>query len=117
MTEQPVETEQQFLGNAPRQAYLPNGHRMMHRVSAPDVAEAQRAELEAAALPIREYELPGQPGLARFDRMLLEAERHATDGTRALSSGNLDEGIAWLQSALAFAQNYRHAVQFELVEG
>jgi ABC-type Fe3+ transport system substrate-binding protein len=39
----------------------------------------------------------------------LEAEVHATHAVKALENGELDAGIAWLQSALAFAQNARHA--------
>jgi hypothetical protein len=113
MTEQPVETEQEFLGNAPRQAYLPNGHRLpmppFSSLSLLDASEAAREELEAATAP-----LPAGARLAPRDRMLLEAEQHAINGTHSLSSGELDEGIAWLQSALAFALNYRHAVRFEV---
>lgn len=41
------------------------------------------------------------------------AEIHAGKAVDALSNGELDEGIAWLQSALAFAQNHRHATRHE----
>jgi hypothetical protein len=40
---------------------------------------------------------------------MLTAEQHAHSAVLSLSCGELDEGIAWLQSALAFAQNHRHA--------
>lgn len=43
----------------------------------------------------------------------LEAEVHATHAVKALEHGELDAGIAWLQSALAFAQNARHAHETE----
>lgn len=43
----------------------------------------------------------------------LEAEVHATHAAKALEHGELDAGIAWLQSALAFAQNARHANETE----
>jgi len=42
-----------------------------------------------------------------------QAEIAASHAVTALSSGELDEGIAWLQSALAFAQNHRHATRHE----
>ncbi|QYC54963.1 hypothetical protein SEA_POPPER_46 [Arthrobacter phage Popper] len=135
MTEQPVEpmTEQEFLGNephgiaarfaaelglgaragahptpemsAPRQAYLPNGHRI-NAIVHMDLAEAVREELAAAAA-----ELPATPGAD----LMLTAEQHAQSAVMSLSCGELDEGIAWLQSALAFAQNHRRAEEFERV--
>jgi hypothetical protein len=46
-------------------------------------------------------------------RLLLEAEFQANEATTALSNGELDLGIAFLQSALAFAQNHRHATRNE----
>ncbi|AZS11737.1 hypothetical protein HOU96_gp39 [Arthrobacter phage Maja] len=120
MTEQPVEHEQQFLGNpvppaTPLQAYLPNGHRLPlakpSAIAQLDIAEAAREELAkaAAATSYGPYS-----SIAPRDRLLLEAEQHAADGVAALSNGELDEGIAWLQAALAFAKNYRHAVRFEV---
>ena len=140
MTEQPVETEQVFLGNEPRgiasrfaaalgdstatpaapaptQAYLPNGHRLpgsfsigKGRYIRPDLQSIS----DAAELPILEYKepdrpLPGTPGAD----LMLTAETHAHSAVLSLSCGELDEGIAWLQSALAFAQNYRHAERHE----
>jgi hypothetical protein len=133
MTEQPVETEQQFLGNEPggiaarfarswelsgsmttpaaiRQSYLPNGHRLprvsaiVHVDTAEAIREAVRQELAAADRP-----LPGTPGAD----LMLTAEQHANSAVLSLSCGELDEGIAWLQSALAFAQNHRHAEEYE----
>lgn len=121
MTEQPVETEQEgFLGNRPaRQSYLPNGHRIPFR--APQTGMEPFAAHRLGVFDDTEADLPADDGAplpdASRNRMLLEAEQHAADGTRALSNGELDEGIAWLQAALAFAENYRHAVRFEVTEG
>lgn len=92
MTEQPVETEQQFLGNeavfefgalpsAPLQHYSPNAHR----------------------IPIEYAQEAGATNLE------LEAEVHAGHAVRSLENGELDAGIAWLQSSLAFAQNARYS--------
>lgn len=124
-------TEQQFLGNEPggiaarfaaelsgsmttpaviRQAYLPNGHRLprvsaiVHVDTAEAIRDAVRQELAAADRP-----LPGTPGAD----LMLTAEQHANSAVLSLSCGELDEGIAWLQSALAFAQNHRHAEEYE----
>lgn len=113
MTEQPTETgtEQGWLGN--KQAYLPGGHRLPSPLSAADIAAAELEQLRALLQPAVDPKIEAR---AARNRMLLEAEQHAADGTSALSSGELDEGIAYLQSALAFALNYRHAVRFG-VEG
>ena len=101
MTEQPVETEQQFLGNEPLTAvfgtlpppplqhYSPNAHRIP-------------------------YELAAEAGATNLH---LEAEVHAGHAVRSLESGELDAGIAWLQSALAFAQNARHALEMSPAGG
>ena len=114
MTEQPVETEQQFLGNEttrpqsrveseflsgvgekyadmiqPRQSYVPNAHR--YRFQMPELTP------------------PPAPAPARETNLELEAEVHAGHAVRSLEDGELDAGIAWLQSALAFAQNARHS--------
>lgn len=45
--------------------------------------------------------------------LLLEAEVSAQHGVKSLENGELDAGIAWLQSALAFALNARHAGETE----
>ncbi|URC18081.1 hypothetical protein QEO76_gp56 [Arthrobacter phage Cole] len=111
MTEQPVETEQEFLGNVPRRPYLPSLVQM-------DLAEREAASDGVFALgsdlPIRVFTadqpLPGTPGAD----LMLTAEQHAQSAVMALSCGELDEGIAWLQSALAFAQNHRHAEEARL---
>lgn len=125
MTEQPVETEQQFLGNAPHgitarfaaslgactppapQAYLPNGHRIR-----PDLPVTVAATED---LPVHVYQDKDQP-LPGSDRMdlMLQSETFAHSAVLALSCGELDEAIAWLQSSLAFAQNHRHLVRFEV---
>lgn len=100
MTEQPVETEQQFLGNetcfefgalppAPLQHYSPNAHRIP-------------------------YSVAEQPAPTNIE---LEAEVHAGHAVRSLENGELDAGIAWLQSALAFAQNARHSREFGVLGG
>jgi ABC-type Fe3+ transport system substrate-binding protein len=113
MTEQPVEHEQQFLGNpvppaAKLQAYLPNGHRIPlpkpSAIVAMDMAEAD-GEDELAYL-----------AAGRTD-LLLEAEVHAGHAVRSLENGGLDAGIAWLQSALAFALNARHGRDFTTAGG
>ncbi|MCT9624310.1 hypothetical protein HWD94_04120 [Pseudarthrobacter equi] len=135
MTEQPVETEQQFLGNElrvhpefpsavalldctggqlctarkhldgcyapafqaeaeklvqPRQNYVPNAHRFR-------------------PAPAPKFELPDEPREYRDTNLHLEAETHAGHAVRSLENGELDAGIAWLQSALAFAQNARYS--------
>jgi hypothetical protein len=102
MTEQPVETEQQFLGNvpsvfefgalppAPLQHYSPNAHR----------------------IPVQ-YDKAEEAGTTNLP---LEAEVHAGHAVRSLENGELDAGIAWLQSALAFAQNARHSREFGILE-
>jgi hypothetical protein len=104
MTEQPVEHEQQFLGNpvppaAKLQAYLPNGHRL------PIKPHAVKVDLTV-------YEGEGELGDLAAGRtdLLLEAEVHANHAVKSLENGTegLDAGIAWLQSALAFALNARH---------
>jgi ABC-type Fe3+ transport system substrate-binding protein len=41
--------------------------------------------------------------------LLEEAQVSAGHGIKSIEKGELDAGIAWLQSALAFAQNARHA--------
>lgn len=152
MTEQPVETEEQFLGNLPRpprledailrtfagaplddgqravldkamQHYVPNAHRQPYKQSNlaaivhTDIAAARLEELAAAdaeALPVRVYQdkdqpLPGSDGMD----LMLQAENFAHSAVLALSCGELDEAIAWLQSSLAFAQNHRHAARDE----
>jgi hypothetical protein len=45
--------------------------------------------------------------------LLMEAEVSAQHGVKSLENGELDAGIAWLQSALAFAQNARHVRETE----
>jgi hypothetical protein len=113
MTEQPVETEQQFLGNEttrpmsgveaeilsgvgekyadliqPRQNYAPNAHRFRY--------------------PPAAQEDPAKAQITGVTDLQIEAETHAGHAVRSLENGELDAGIAWLQSALAFAQNARH---------
>ena len=52
-------------------------------------------------------------GSQRIPTLDHQAQIAAGHAAEALSSGELDEGIAWLQSALAFAQNHRHATRHE----
>jgi hypothetical protein len=130
MTEQPVEpmTEQQFLGNEPKpklQAYLPNGHRIPPALAAAtryDIAQARIEELDKAAADIRvgvkpvecfrRFELPPVP--AEPD-LWLDTESSATRALLEIQSGNINSSIAYLQSALAFAQNYRHSISAGVV--
>lgn len=78
----PVQTEQQFLGNAD-----PLG----------------RNELPAPAHAVIDIKDPVD--------LQLQAEIHAGNALHQLQNGYLDAGIAWLQSALAFALNGREAVR------
>jgi hypothetical protein len=138
MTEQPAEpiTEQEWLQNAvplrttAPQHYVPNAHRL----PVADVVQ-KRSGLAAkflgtidSAFDKADGELVGRratdagllrlaadvdaPGPVQSRRTPLDqhAEISASKAAEALSLGELDEGIAWLQSALAFAQNHRHAV-------
>jgi hypothetical protein len=132
MTEQPAEpiTEQAFLGNEPRkQAYLPNGHRFRPDLAAAtryDIAKARIEELDRAAADIRvgkpvhaepsafafmdeaaALELPALP--AEPD-LWLDTETTATRALNEIQNGNINSSIAYLQSALAFALNYRHSI-------
>lgn len=109
-----VMTEQEFLGNIPkstrekwdsmvlprRQAYLPNGHRL------------PLPEFRPAKVDLTVYAGEGELGDLAAGRtdLLLEAEVHANHAVKSLENGTegLDAGIAWLQSALAFALNARH---------
>ena len=124
MTEQPVEpiTEQAFLGNEPKlQAYLPNGHRIPPALAAAaryDIAQARIEELDRAAADIRagvKHEpaesrrfalspVPAEPDL------WLDTESSATRALLEIQAGNINSSIAYLQSALAFALNYRHSI-------
>lgn len=58
--------------------------------------------------PITEEAWLGNPEEESRTNLPLEAEVHASHAVNALENGELDAGIAWLQSALAFAQNARH---------
>ncbi|MDN4645382.1 hypothetical protein [Arthrobacter sp. PsM3] len=142
MTEQPAEptTEQAWLGNPRPIAYLHNGHRIPARPAA-EMAPKDRTGLAAkflgaidSAFDKADHDLTGRratdAGLNRIHqdieagatkpqtidpqtKLLLEAEFQANEAVTALSSGELDLGIAYLQSALAFAQNHRHATRHE----
>ncbi len=79
----PVETEQQFLGNHPA-VLAPGAH--------PEPPVAVLTNTDATSLH-------------------LQAEVHAGQALFQLQNGYLDAGIAWLQSALAFALNGREAVR------
>lgn len=123
MTEQPGEP-------------LPGGHRIQSR-PASAMVPAERTPLVEKFLGVvdgafdrADANLVGRratdAGLALINRDIeeskaesrrgpldLQAEIAAGHAVAALSSGELDEGIAWLQSALAFAQNHRHATRHE----
>lgn len=149
MTIQPVETEQQFLGNVTReqiaeaarfgaplpapaarledailktfagkplddgqqavldkvmQHYVPNAHRTTYKqFSKPD-------ELPAKEFPAAEATFIAQ---AKQTDLWLDAEEQATRALAEIQDGNINAGIAYLQSALAFAQNYRHSLTEE----
>ena len=133
MTEQPVETEQQFLGNAdhvhpmwprvaqaatasigveestvfefgalpeaPRQSYAPGAHRL-----------AVEYKPRAIDVPAAEATFITQ---AKQTDLWLDAEEQATRALAEIQDGNINAGIACLQAALAFAQNYRHSLTEE----
>lgn len=142
MTEQPVEslTEQRWLGNAaPAPAVTeppPAQHIGPARLNPPaprhtpgplaakflgvidtafDKADrdlAGRRATDSGLLRLAaDVEAAADPGR----RMPLDqhAEIAAGNAADALAAGELDEGIAWLQSALAFAQNHRRAARPE----
>lgn len=92
------QTEAQFLGNKPAL------EEPLCRCTTP-TQHFQFVEEEKAPEEVEPYEVP------QLVDMLLTAEQHATQGLLAFQSGELDTGIAYLQSALAFAQNYRHALR------
>lgn len=110
MTEQPVETEEQFLGNVtkdqlreaarygttPLQQYVPNAHRMAIDYK-PWPIDVPAAEATFVAR-------------AKQADLWLDAEEQATRALAEIQDGNINAGIACLQAALAFAQNYRHSL-------
>lgn len=142
MTEQPVETEQQFLGNAsyiaprivqpaavediaaadhgalppaPLQHYVPNAHRgRFSPLRDKAKRDIQAAFKERAILDeLAAASLPAEDlTIAPKTDLLLEAEVHTTHALAMLQNNELDAGIAWLQSALAMALNQRHTEQF-----
>ena len=156
MTVQPVETmtEQEFLGNAaasipglplteaqqevltrarrspaPRESYLPNGHRLrppFQSVLLQDIEEARRekilAELNAAAqdtiAQLRDVsarlQTPPAEEPATEPDLWLDAEITATKAVNEIQDGNINAGIAYLQAALAFALNHRHSLAEEV---
>lgn len=102
-------TEQEFLGNVPRQAYLPNGHRIRTDFNAflhgfQEAISEEVAEAAATDLPRQEADL------------WLDAEVQATKALQEIQDGNINASVAYLQSALAFALNYRHGLRFEVTE-
>ncbi|MBT2594755.1 hypothetical protein [Arthrobacter sp. ISL-72] len=134
MTEQPVETEQGWLGNVPlsavqapakREAYLPNGHRLpapFQSVLRQDIEAARqeqaRAELAAAAKEASEHLAAAGAALSvvgddREPDLWLDTEDQTTRALREIQDGNINAGIACLQAALAFALNYRHSLAEE----
>ena len=96
MTEQPVEpsvlprvqSEQEFLGNHPH---------ILAPGSMPEIAVDMLLSSDAFAL----HE---------------QAEGHARQALFQLENGELNAGIAWLQAALAFALNGRHAAETSHVD-
>lgn len=117
MTEQPVETEQQFLGNASipgptltdsqqavlnraLQSYKPNAHRLPYKPFniAADVPAVEATFLERT----------------KQADLWLDAEEQATRALAEIQDGNINAGIACLQASLAFAQNYRHSLTEEV---
>jgi hypothetical protein len=138
MTEQPADptTEQQWLGNTRPAAYLPGGHRIQARPAgmlfdgrsplvvkfldvvddAFDKADGDLKARRATDAGLRRLDQDVAAAVAAMPRRTTleqQAEVAASHAVTALSSGELDEGIAWLQSALAFAQNHRHATRHE----
>lgn len=132
MTIQPVETEQQFLGNVPReqiaeaarfgtplppappQHYAPNAHRLPYSTPLQDRAKqdirdaiAERALRPSIGQAVVEGSLPKEPDL------WFDAETQTNRALVEIQDGNINAGIACLQAALAFAQNYRHSLTEE----
>jgi hypothetical protein len=131
-------TEQQFLGNEPKpklQAYLPNGHRIPPALAAAtryDIAQARIAELDKAAADIRVGVKPAHteptvfafmdeaaalelPAVPAEPDLWFDTETTATRALQEIQNGNINSSIAYLQSALAFAQNYRHSISAGVV--
>lgn len=134
MTEQPVETEQQFLGNEPQVGRLYPSAAALLDCTGGYACTASR-HLEGCLLgatkekPLQHYapnahrlrwpnnepEDPAQAAEQGPTDLQLEAEVHSGHALRSLENGELDAGIAWLQSALAFAQNARHSREFGIL--
>lgn len=115
MTKQPEQprSEQEWLGNPPR---LEDA--ILKTVLGQPLNESQRTVLDEAMNHLsptkrrrpwiaEEHFFSYRPPAPRKG-LHEEAEAHAVHGVKALENGELDAGIAWLQSALAFAQNARH---------
>lgn len=120
MTEQPVETEQQFLGNvtreqiaeaarfgvplpaAPLQHYAPNAHRIPRDLTR---EQAILDELAAGTLPAADLAHE-----RKEPDLWLDAEGQTHRALVEIQDGNINAGIAYLQAALAFAQNHRHSL-------
>ncbi|MGY4543282.1 hypothetical protein ACVWY0_003215 [Arthrobacter sp. UYNi723] len=143
MTEQPVETEEQFLGNAPAQRHaLAGDHvdgilarhilqcdecasfRRQAEFYLTDQATLQHYAPNAHRTPYKLYstvaaaELPAADATfitrAKQADLWLDAEEQATRALAEIQDGNINAGIACLQAALAFAQNYRHSLTEEV---
>lgn len=113
MTQQPEQprSEQEWLGNPPR---LEDA--ILKTVLGQPLDESQRTVLDTAMSRFARANGPEHadahiimefPPASRLG-LHAEAEAHAVHGVKALENGELDAGIAWLQSALAFALNARH---------
>lgn len=87
-------TEARFLGNADSRP----------------VGQLDRGRAGRSFRAPKQFTEPA-PEKPQLVEMLLEAEKHATNALLRLQDAELDAGIAYLQSALAFAQNYRHAIR------
>lgn len=125
MTEQPAEpvTEQAFLGNEEVSSVAPAviGSR-------PWTSASKLEEIISQQVPTRHHlsmwggttaSPQTDPPAADFTAQTKQsdlwfgAEEQATRALAEIQDGNINAGIACLQAALAFAQNYRHSLTEE----
>lgn len=139
MTEQPVETEQEFLGNAgpvfrrgvlrewakgdgalpaaPLQHYAPGAHLLFGAGRYASAAFLDHEQAIANELAAASIDLPAAAPafIAKTKQadLWLDAEEQATRALAEIQDGNINAGVACLQAALAFALNYRHSLTEE----
>lgn len=124
MTEQPVETEQQYLGNAAQPPRLEDA--ILRTFAGAPLNDSQRAVLDKAMqhyvpnahrTTFKQFasadDSPAPEFPAADTDLWLDTEKQATRALAEIQDGNINAGIACLQAALAFAQNYRHSLTEE----